>query len=175
MAYYGTLTQANTYFAARLYVDAWEEASPGDKEKALELAALTIDNLNYKGVKNPVYAIMYDSDAALVSPQPTQAEIMVADATQPAEFPRGADAAVADQIRFAQYEIAYALVDGWDADAELENYRVTRHSYASVRTTYDTDAASNGYILYGIPSGVAWRYLKPYLVETDLIKISRVD
>jgi hypothetical protein len=175
MAYYGTLTQSNEYFAARLYVDVWEEASPGDKEKALAQAARIIDALNYRGVKATVYAIMYDSDACLLYPQPTQAEIMTADATQPAEFPRGADATVADQIRYAQYEIAYALADGWDADAELENYRVTRHSYASVRSTYDTDATSNAYILYGIPSGVAWRYLTPYLVETDLIKISRVD
>jgi hypothetical protein len=175
MAYYGTLSEANAYFAARLHSDTWEDSTSTDKPKALEQAARTIDNLNYRGVKNPVYLVLFDSDGDKVLPAPTQDAIMVADATQALEFPRGSDTSVPTQIKYAQWEIALALLDGFDPDVELENLRAIKHSYATVRTTYSGEDVSSEYIMYGIPSGVAWRYLKPYLVDTNIIKISRVD
>ena len=175
MAYYGTLQEANTYFAARLHSDTWEDSDNADKPKALEQAARIIDNLNYKGVKNPVYLVLFDSDGDKVVPAPTQTVIMAADAEQPLEFPRGSDIVVPTPIKYAEWEIALALLDGFDPDVELENLRAIKHSYATVRTTYSGEDVSSEYILYGIPSGVAWRYLKPYLVDSNIIKISRVD
>ena len=49
-SYYGTLNEANEYFAGRLHSTTWEDSVATDKPKALQQAARIIDNLNYKGV-----------------------------------------------------------------------------------------------------------------------------
>lgn len=170
---YSTLTAANEYFSNRLFTDVWDAAAGGDKVKALNQAAIIIDNLNFKGTKSSVYAVLFDSAGNELNS--TQATIMAADAAQPTEFPRGADTDVPQPILYAQYEIAALLLAGWIPDEVLENYRVTRNSYGAVRTTYDTESASNVHVLYGVPSGVAWRFLLPFLVITDLIQIDRAD
>ena len=120
---------------------------------------------------------MYDSDRdLLVYPDaPTAAEIDTANVSQPLEFPRGRDTSVPDSIKFAQWEIALALLDGFDPDAALDAMRVTAQSYSSVRTTYSDGDESNEYLMYGIPTGSAWRWLLPYLTDSQLIRFRRVD
>ena len=43
MASYVTTTEADEYFGARLRIEAWEEASPEERETALEMATRMID------------------------------------------------------------------------------------------------------------------------------------
>jgi hypothetical protein len=181
MAYYGTLAGANTYFANRLHSDSWAKSAPTDRPKALLEATRIIDSLSYRGVKHSVWSIMYEYDAAtkreekiLVNP-PSRDEIIVADATQELEFPRGKDTAVPQEIEWACYEIAIALIDGFDQEDAIDRLRVTQQTYAAVRTTYANDVAAMEYLVYGIPTARVWRWLVPFLKLDGLIKISRAD
>jgi hypothetical protein len=89
-AYYGTLTQANDYFASQLDAAYWEQNNTIRKERALRQAKRIIDRLPYFG--EPV-----GEDA----------------------FPRGDQIEVPAQVREAQYEIAYALLSGLDPEAVI--------------------------------------------------------
>ena len=173
--YYGTLTEANTYFDERLHATAWTDASAADKPKALNQARISIDNLNFQGVKTAVYDVLYDSTGNLVNPKPAETTIIAADVTQPLEFPRGSDDGVPEQIKQAQWEIAIMILDGADPDSEFETLRVKRQGYSSVRTTYADDDASVEHIVYGIVSPTGWRLLKPFLLFQNSIRHSRAD
>ena len=48
---YGTRTEANTFFADRLYADTWTAASDANKDKALITACLRIEEERYFGEK----------------------------------------------------------------------------------------------------------------------------
>jgi len=175
MAYYGTISEANAYFADKLHTQAWDDAAASDKPKALTQAARIIDGLNYKGTKAAVYPLKYDSDGELLSPAPDEAALLAADATQELEFPRGRDTAVPDPIKWAQWEIAFALLDGFDPDEAMDATRVKSQTYAAVRTTYADGVQGTEYLLYGIPSGSVWRLLLPYMSDPRLIRMSRAD
>jgi hypothetical protein len=127
--YYGTLAQANEYFNNRLHEQAWYDAPAADRPKALIKATQIIDNLNYKGEKAAVVAVMYDSDWNELDA--TDEEIRDANLAQPLEFPRGDDTAVPDEILIACWEVAYALLDGVDPDLDVENLGVSSQGYAS--------------------------------------------
>lgn len=173
--YYGTLDEANTYFSERLHSSAWTDSADADKPKALNSARIAIDNLNFKGVKSAVYDIMYDSSGNLVNPQPSEVAIITADATQALEFERGSDTEIPEQIKQAQWEESYMLLDGADPVSEYESLRVKRQGYSSVRTTYADDDPSVEHLVYGIVSPNAWRLLKPYLLFDGGLRFSRVD
>lgn len=174
-SYYGTISEANTYFGERLYTDAWDQATADNRVKALKQATRIIDSLNYKGVKATVYDILYDADGDRVSPEPTEDQIITADQTQELEFPRGKDASVPEEIEWATYELAFALLEGFNPDNAADELRVIKQSYASVGTTYAEDDISMEYLLFGIPNGTVWRWIKPRLVDSRSIKIRRVN
>lgn len=180
--YYGTLSGANQYFAQRLHSDAWNESNPDQRPMALQEATRIIDNLNYKGVKHSVFSVMYewDNDSGWYSllegdDAPTQTEINSADSSQELEFPRGADSEVPDTIVWACYEIALALLDGFDPDDAVEEADIVRQSYASVSTTYGSGGAAAEYRVYGIPTARVWYWLKPRLADTRIIQLRRAD
>lgn len=173
--YYGTMNEAVAYFADRLHTDAWDSATTDDRRKALIQAARTIDALNYKGCKSAVYVVKYDDDGVALDPEPTEDEVIAADATQELEFPRGRDAAVPSQVKMAQWEIAYALLDGFDPDAAADTARVKSQTYAAVKTTYADGDGSIEYLLYGIPSITIWNWLRPFLNDARIVRIRRVD
>lgn len=177
MAYYGTYNEAVTYFEGRLHTDAWDSASTSNRVKALTQATLLIDNLNYKGVKAAVYDIMYDAEGVRYTGDdfPTEDEIIAADITQPLEFPRGKDTAVPTNIKYACFEFAFALLEGFDPDIAAEEARVTKRHYSAVGTTYADGDLSSEYLLYGIPNGTVWRWLLPYLVDNRSVKLRRVN
>jgi len=167
--YYGTVVEATEYFAARLHERAWSLASVVDRPKSLWAATLIVDALNYKGYKSAVYTLLEaDSDA-------TDAEIRVAEAAQPLEFPRGADTEVPEVIRRATYEIAHDLLDGKDPELELENLGIVSQGYGSVRTSYSRSQVPLEHIINGVPTPQAWRWLKPFLRDDDAIRLSRVS
>jgi len=167
--YYGTIEEANSYFAMRLHESAWSATSAGDRPKALWAATLVIDSLNFKGYKSTVYTLLQSNEDA------TDTEIRAAEASQVLEFPRGPDTEVPEDIRLACYETAYSLLDGKDPELELENLGITSQSFGSVRTSYNRSQVPIEHIINGIPSSQAWRFLKPYLRDDDAVKLARVS
>lgn len=181
MAYYGTIAGANAYFDARLHTESWSESAPSDRPKALLEATRIIDSLNYRGVKNSVWLVMYDQtgtespeEKLLVDP-PDRDAVIVADSTQELEFPRGKDVIVPEEIEWACYETAYALIEGFDSEDAVDRLNVIRQAYSAVRTTYAADNATMEYLGYGIPTAKVWRWLKPYLTDDRIVRLSRAD
>ena len=182
MAYYGTVAAADTYFNNRLHSEGWSASAVLDRPKALTEAARIVDSLNYKGVKHTIWSIMYEADPSttgnyqkdLVTP-PSRQELIDADATQELEFPRGQDTVVPTEIEWACYEISLALLEGFDSEDAIDRMNVIRQSYSAVRTTYDVGSASMEYLVYGIPTARVWRWLKPFLTDDRIIKMSRAD
>lgn len=181
MAYYGTLSGANQYFDQRLHSDSWLNSAATDRPKALTEATRIIDGLNYKGVKHAVWLIMYEYSSStekeekILVDQPTRDAIIAADATQAMEFPRGKDASPPTEIEWACYEIALTLLEGFDSEDAAEKLNVVRQAYSAVRTTYTADSSASEYLVYGIPTARVWRWLRPYLTDSRLIRISRAD
>lgn len=181
MAYYGSLTEANSYFDNRLHSESWSDSAASDRPKALTEATRIIDSLNYKGVKHTVWSIMYEYNASTeqfekkLTDTPTRNEIVAADATQELEFPRGQDANVPTEIEWACYEIALALLEGFDPEDAIDRLNVVRQSYSAVSTTYDNSSDAMEYLVYGIPTARVWRWLKPYLTDDRIIRMSRAD
>ena len=167
--YYGTLNEANEYFENRLHEEAWFGSPAIDRPKALLRATQTIDALNYKGNKHTVWELLEED------PDATDAEIREAETEQVLEFPRGGDTVEPLIIDIACYECAYALLDGIDPDAELEQLAVVSQGVASLRTTYNRSQQPIEHLLHGIPSATAWRYIKPFLRDGYQVKLSRVS
>lgn len=178
-SYYGTLTDANTYFDQRLHSESWNDSAATDRPKALQEATRIIDNLGYKGVKHALWLIMYDQEdpyaKKLSDDSPTRDEMIAADATQPLEFPRGEDTEVPQEIEWACYEIALALIEGFDPEDAAYRMNVLAQSYSAVRTTYDNGSAISEYLVYGIPTARVWQWLLPFLTDSRVIRMRRVD
>lgn len=149
---YVSVNEAWDYFNTRLDIRDWETASDSQKLAALTTATRLINNLRFKGHK--------------LTP------------TQINEFPRTNhhhyDGACPDEIRIATCEIAINLLDGTDVEQEIENLFATGQSYATVKTGYDSKAVPD-YMRAGIPSAVAWNYLRPFLADPRKITLRRVD
>jgi hypothetical protein len=167
--FYGSLAEADEYFSNRLHETAWTDASANDRRKSLIAARGIIDALNYKGNKAAVYTLLQGNPSA------TQERIMAAEASQPNEFPRGADTEAPEAIRVSQYEIAYALLDGKNPELELENLAVSAMGYGAVKTSYERSQLPIEHIINMVPSSVAWRLLKPFLRDSDALKLSRLS
>jgi hypothetical protein len=168
-SFYGTLVNADNYFVTRLHTSAWDDSSTSDRQKALYMATRYIDRLNYKGDKAAVYNLL------LANAEATEAEIRIAEASQELEFPRDTDIVTPVDIETACYEITLALLDGVDPDAELENLGISTHSYAGVKTAYNRDQQPIEHLIHGIPSALAWRYLKPFLRDGREYRLIRVS
>lgn len=146
--YYGTQSRATVYFNKRLNTRVWDEALYNDRDAALIMATRAIDKLNFAGDKN-------DSEQAL-------------------QFPRGDDTEIPVDIEYATYEVALALLDGYDPDQEVETLGVLSETYSGVRSTYDANHV-NEHIRAGIPSIEAWDLLRPYLRDPTQVRLSRVS
>ena len=146
--YYGSLVGADNYFLQKLEVDAWEDSTINKRERALSTATKAIDRLNFEGIK--------------------------ADSLQDLQFPRNDDLVIPLDIEYACYELALAFLDGVNVEQEAQTIGVMSESYSGVRTTYDGDYV-NEHIRAGIPSITAWEYLKPFLRDPRLMRISRVN
>jgi len=148
MSQYATIAEAQAYFNGRLNTDPWDDATDDNKNKALIMSTTLIDRLNYRGEK--------------------------ADSDQTLQFPRGNDTAVPQDIKNACSEVALALLDGVDPEMEFENLRMKSQAYGVVRSTYDTNRTPEHYVA-GIPSSLAWRFLKPYLRSPFTVDRHRVS
>lgn len=176
---YSTLIEAQAYFDDKLHETAWSQASAEDRRRARIKAQQIIDRLRYKGYKNAVYeAFEADEDLLLEYQQgcaTALATVRAAEASQANEFPRGADTTVPEDIKIAEHEITYALLDGIDPDLELENLAVNNMGIGSVRASFIRSQEPQEHLINGVPSATAWRYLKPYLRDDDQIRLTRVS
>lgn len=145
---YGSIGDADKYFANRLRRQTWADASIQDKKSALTEATDWIDKLDYAGSKT--------SDSQLL------------------QFPRNGDSAVPKEVEKACYEIAVKLLDGMDPELEVKNLGNTSQGLGPARTTYDR-AFVLEHLRAGIISEKAWSFLKPLLSDTRTVKLCRVE
>lgn len=143
---YNTVETANTYFNTyRLDAPYWGQLDATKQLVALNEAHLRIELLCYRGSKT--------------------------DVAQTTEFPREGDLVVPDVILYAECEIAYALAEGRDIDADFENLLVSTHKYGPVSDTNISEL--NPANLSGIPSHRAWMFLKSWLSDPGSITLYR--
>ena len=165
---YGTITEANAYFATKLHTSIWDNSNNIDRQKALYQATRIIDRLNFRGNKTTVYDILLaDEDAEDV-------DIRDAELSQELEFPRDGDTVIPLDIQIACFEIAFNLLDGVDPDIELENLGIESVSYAGVKTGYYRNQEAVEHLTNGIPSATAWRYLLPFLRDSRSVKLTKI-
>lgn len=108
---YCTVEEANTYFAGRLHAESWEQAEPGDKEKALQQATREIDRQLLTGRK--------------------------ADISQTLAFPRYPYTKVPDEVKDACCEIALALLErGNSQRRSLQQEGVQSFTLGNMSETY---------------------------------------
>lgn len=180
-SHYGTLAEAEDYFAMRLHEFAWSNARPADRTKALIAATRIIDYLNFKGSKASVWQELNsrgastDPSEAIAAGDITVTELQDASLQQELEFPRGQDTEVPEAIRQACYEIAHSLLDDKDPELELENLGITSQGYGSVRTSYSRSHVPIEHLINMVPSALAWRLLKPFIRDDDAIKLRRIS
>ena len=149
MAFYGTLSEADTYFLTERFdlSQLWAKETDQNKQAALAMATRAIDQLNFIGDKN--------------------------DETQELEFPRGADTVVPTQIEHACYERAYCYLDGIDPEREAELEASLSVAVGPVRERKSSDFIPE-HRKHGIPSATAWRLLFPFLRNNRDIVLVRV-
>ena len=165
MAFYGTVEDGDTYFAARMFSWDWEQATESDKEKALQTATDLIDQFDYLGQK---YAVaILDEDA-------TDEERKAANLDQPNEFPRGDVNTVPVEIETATYLIAQRLLSGRDPQMDLEGLSVKFEKYGSVQSSYDRSGNTQEHLAHMIPSPQAWNLIKPFLRERNVFITKRM-
>lgn len=144
---YGTLSEANIYFDNRLRSVAWKLAKKEDKKSAMKEATEMIDCLDFIGSKT--------------------------DSAQIHQFPRQTNIDVPTDIKYACFEIAIKLIQGYDPDREADILAVQGQSYSGVKTSYNRTFVPD-YMRAGIPSFSAWTYLKPYLRNPEEIDLNRL-
>lgn len=148
MGAYATIAEATAYFVGRLNTEVWDDATDDNRTAGLAMATTLMDRLNYRGDK--------------------------ADESQELQFPRGSDTVVPQDIKNACSEIALALLDGVDPELEFDNLRMRSQAYGVIRSTYD-GVRSPEHTVAGIPSSIAWRFLKPYLRNAQTVDLHRVS
>lgn len=140
-------TEADAYFDRKLDKGVWCQCPNTDKNKAIYEATERIDRLKFRGTRTTP--------------------------TQVLAFPRDGEIVIPNVIKKACCEVAYELLDGREPDFEVEEGRILSESYSGVRMNNNP-----GYVLdhinAGIPSLLAWSYLKPYLVDPFARSLVRV-
>lgn len=154
-----TLDDADAYFATRSNVNAWLQSDVNSKQLYLNDATRFIDQFVYLGRKTnpeqehewPRYGILMDN-------------VLLDKDRIPAN------------IKYAVFEIAFALSRGVDPERELNSARVVSRGLASVRTTYDPGRVPE-HLLYGCASATAWLYLLPFLSKdgNGIVRLHRVN
>lgn len=165
---YNTVAEADAYFDDRLNSSVWDSSSSSLKTKALETAARHIDQLNFRGsklVSSQVRAFPRD----YISPDFTD-EDSIEDLGEEEVL----DTGIPDDVKYAECEIAIALLDGIDIEQEANTSNIIDSGFGSARMTENATFVPE-HLANGIASIVAWRYLKPYLRDPRAISLDRVS
>lgn len=145
---YADISFADEHFSERYGADEWTETSETNKNKLLKTATMIIDQLNFAGDK--------------------------ADEDQELEFPRGTDTVVPTMIKKACCEIALALLSGSDPQYEYDALFDTSSGLDVGRVSRNPNDIHIMRI-HGIPSIVAWGFLRPFLRNGQELTLRRVD
>jgi len=144
---YTSISEANAYFSTRLNSENWDEADVVDQTKALKSATRRINRLRFKGYKTGMDQ-------------------------QYNQFPRSGEIVIPESIKIATCEIAIELLGDFNDELEVQNMAFVRNEYASIKTEADTKVTLD-HLRAGIPSALAWSYLKPYLLDPFSLTLSR--
>lgn len=148
---YVTLAEAEAYFAARLDVAAWTEASESQKEQALVTAAMSMETFNWVGI--------------------------ISDENQPLAWPRVGTcfeprlgymielSGVPNRVKHAQLELAYHLLNN---DGVLD-------SISSVKSVKVGPIAVEGIKSPSTVSEIASRTLSPLLQNSGATAVWRAN
>ena len=148
--YIDVATATSECFAERLFTSAWDNADPADQLKALQMATLVIDTLNFIGSK-------------------------AGGEDQVREFPRDDDTEIPLEVQQATCECALALLQGRSLEKLAENSGILAESTGDASVSYDERGLEK--ILddnLGLPSPMAARLIREWVVDADVITIDRV-
>lgn len=146
---YANASEADDYFKNQCVGrDEWFNVASDKKDASLLQSTRLINNLSFLGKKT--------------------------DSTQTNEFPRNGDLIVPQKIKYATFEIAYNLAtDIRDPDIDFARIPIIADDKGSFKVKKDPNLIPHS-IIHGIPSEVAWTYLKPYLIRQDIIRFYRI-
>ena len=157
---YGSVTDANIYFANRLKSDVWEEATEKDRSLALLEATQRIENLRFDGQK----AV---STQTLSFPRKYVTQDNVVSPTYITQT------SIPANIIKACYEEAISVLSDDDQQLAFNNLNRKRSQVGSVEAEY-FDMGQQAHILAGILSIRAWRLLLPYIKDSREVTLLRV-
>lgn len=166
-ATYASLDEASDYFQWATPSEAWDDASPTERAKALVTATRAIDRLNFAGLRTSDWSRLVNTRTPIriLDPAPVGQDL---------EFPRNGETTIPQPIKDATCEIAYALLDGVDPEMESQSLEVSSQNFSAVSTSYDTTSRSMA-IRNGIVSRTAWGLIYPYLASPYEINLVRVS
>lgn len=75
-------------------------------------------------------------------------------------------------LQYAACEVALALLDGRSVNNIQDSMGLSQSTFHNARTV---TRSVPEYILAGVPSAVAWRYIKPYLKDGRTVTLNRVS
>ena len=148
MSSYVTTDEADTYFETRFQSEEWEDADSDTKIRVLATSTKLMDNLNYFGTKT--------------------------ESSQELQFPRNGQTTIPTRVKEACYEISYALLEGRDPDYDIENINVSGSRFGSASVSRDPENIPL-HVVAGIPSIRAWNLLRPYLNNSQTLRIERIS
>ncbi len=154
---YFTASEAARYFEGRLNTDAWDNATSGDRTKALVMASADIDKLQYRGEK-----VNYQGEHEF----PRKFTDVELDETQ-----YDSDS-IPLAIKYAVCEQALALLDGWDVTQEIDALSTVSAGYGSVKSAFDRDMPPMHLRCGLCPQ--AWQFILPFLPDNRSIALYRV-
>ncbi len=153
---YVTTNEGDAFFAGKLRTSAWDNSTPESRDKALIEASTIIDNLNFSGQK---LELQQEHEFPRYGVDPTIENIVY-------------DGDIPIMLKMAVCEQAYALLDGFDSEKEINNIHVKTKAFGDVKTSYDRDSIPIN-LKCGICS-LAWQFLLPLLRDPRDIRIVRV-
>lgn len=156
---FSSVADANVYFAGRLYATAWTTSTTQNQQAALNGATEILMRLAWLGIPSVQFQPLPWPRSGLYMEQ------VSIDST-----------AVPFDILNAQYELALALLKGYDPERDARGAAVTSRGYSSVRVAY-APALVPDYVRFGIPSLAAWNLILPYLDmdQSEAIRLHRVS
>jgi hypothetical protein len=167
--YFTALTNPDAFFATKLGVDAWDDATDANQTKALQMATAKIDSLPLQGYK------LADTQArafprkyeASDSPSPWGSLVLtdtygyIYDATTVPQFVL--DAVCYEALGLLQF---YAD-DDWKASHDRQHRGVSSASDPSGSESYLAGSAT---VRYGLKSQEAYDLLSPYIARRGDIR-----
>lgn len=141
-----TVAEAESYFNTRMKSESWDYSDLETKQKAIYAATRALNSLSYKGT--------------------------IVDATQDNKFPRN-EYGTPDKIKWACCEEILSLLNGNEPNKDLMDLHVKSSTVVGFSTTVN-EYVERPWVLVGITSPIAWKYIAPYLVDFRTVHIERV-